>query len=136
MLLGVPLLILPVIAYNILAFVTGIVWSSEVVGLEMVSGARWVMTVGDLFLAVTLVLLFVEILKATRTSSVSILDHALSTLVFIVCLVEFLVVPQAATSVYFLMTAIALIDVVAGYSVTIVAARRDFAVDRYPPGNY
>ncbi|MDP2620884.1 MAG: hypothetical protein Q8P46_12040 [Hyphomicrobiales bacterium] len=136
MLLGIPLLVLPLIAYNVLTFVTEIVWSREVIGVNMVSGARWVLTVEDLFITVALLLLFVEILKATRTGFGSVFDHAMSTLVFIVCLVEFLVVPQAATSVYFLMTAIALIDVVAGYSVTIRAARRDFAVDHYPPGSY
>jgi len=136
MLLGIPLLILPFIAYNILTFVTEVVWSSEVVGVVMVSDARWVLTAADLFIALTLVLLFAEILKATRTGRSSIIDHGMSTLVFIACLIEFLIVPQAATSVYFLMTAIALIDVVAGFSVTITAARRDFAVDHYPPGNF
>ena len=136
MLLGIPLLIFPVIAYNILTFVTGIVWASEVIGVTMVSDARWVLTVADLFLAATLVLLFVEILKATRTGRSSIVDHGVSTMVFIVCLIEFLIVPQAATSVFFLMTVITLIDVVAGFSVSIVAARRDFAVDHYPTGNF
>ena len=129
MLLGIPLLIFPVIAYNILTFVTEIDWSSEVMALDMVSDARWVMTAGDLFIALTLVLLFFEILKSTRTGRGSIVDHGLSTLVFIACLIEFLVVQEAATSVYFLMTVITLIDVVAGYSVTIASARRDFAID-------
>ena len=134
MLLGIPLLILPVIAFNILTFVTEIVWSSEVFGIDMVSGARWVMEVKDLFIVVALLLLFFEILKATRTGPGSILDHAASTLLFIVCLIEFLIVPKAATSVFFLMTVITLIDVIAGFSVTIRAARRDFAVDHYRPG--
>lgn len=135
MLLGLPLLILPLVAYNILTFVTGITWTGEVVGFDMVSGARWALTAQDLFIAITLVLLFAEIIKATRTGRSSIIDHSLSTVVFIVCLIEFLVVPQAATSAFFLMTAITLIDVVAGFSVSITAARRDFAVDHYPPVN-
>ena len=134
MLLGIPLLIFPVIAYNILTFVTEVNWSSEVIALDMVSNVRWAMTTADLFIALTLVLLFFEILKATRTGRGSIVDHALSTLVFIVCLIEFLVVQEAATSVFFLMTVITLIDVVAGYSVTIASARRDFSVDHYPLG--
>lgn len=136
MLLGIPLLILPLIAYNILTFVTEVDWSSEIIGFDMVSGAHWALTAQDLFVAVTLVLLFAEILKATRTGRSSVIDHGLSTLVFIACLVEFLIVRQAATSPYFLMMAITLIDVVAGFSVTITSARRDFAVDHYPPGNY
>ena len=45
--------------------------------------------------------LFVESVKATYTSSISLVDHGLSMLVFITCLVEFLVVSAAATSVFF-----------------------------------
>jgi hypothetical protein len=130
MLLSLPLLLIPVIAYNVLAFSTGITWSYEVLALDMVSGARWVLSLADLFLALTLVLLFVEILKSTRTGTVSLVDHILSTGLFVICLIEFLLLPAAATSVFFLMTVITLIDVVAGFSVTIAAARRDFSVDR------
>lgn len=130
MLLSLPLLLIPVIAYNLLVFFSGITWSYEVLALDMVSGARWVMSLADLFIALTLVLLFVEILKSTRTGTVSLVDHILSTGLFVICLIEFLLLPAAATSVFFLMTVITLIDVVAGFSVTIAAARRDFAVDR------
>lgn len=134
MLLGIPLLIFSFIAYNILTFVTEVDWSSEVMALDMVSGEHWVLTVADLFIASSLVLLFFEILKATRTGRESIIDHGLSTLVFIACLIEFLIIKEAATSVFFLMTVITLIDVVAGFSVSIVSARRDFAVDHFPTG--
>ena len=94
----------------------------------MLSGVVWAFTLGDMLIAGTLFLLFIEILKATRTSGNSLVDHALSTIVFIICLIEFLVVPEAATSLFFFITLIALIDVIAGFSVTIRAARRDFAV--------
>jgi hypothetical protein len=94
----------------------------------MLSGSLWIFTLSDLVVAGTLFLLFIEILKATRTSGNSLIDHALSTIVFIICLIEFLVVPEAATSLFFFITLIALIDVIAGFSVTISAARRDFAV--------
>ena len=51
-----------------------------------------------------------------------------SMIVFVLYLIWFLVVPTAATSLFFLITIIALIDVVAGFSVTIRAARRDYSV--------
>lgn len=132
MLPAFPLLVLPVIFYNVLGAFTGVAWSDEVLGITMLSGARFSLSVADLFIAVSLALLFVEILKATRTGRSSIVDHALSMVVFIVCLVEFLSVGFAATSVFFLLTCITLIDVVAGYSVSISAARRDFGIDHYP----
>jgi len=94
--------------------------------VEMISDARWTMVVGDLTIAVAILFLFFEILKATRTSSGSIIDHALSTVVFIIYLIEFLTVATAAHSVFFILTVIALVDVVAGFSVTITSARRDF----------
>jgi hypothetical protein len=92
----------------------------------MISDANWTLTLGDLVVLITLVLLFVELIKATRTGGSSIVDHALSTILFVFCLVEFLLVPQAATSVFFFIMMVTMIDVVAGFSITIRAARRDF----------
>ena len=129
MLYSFPLLTLPVIAYNVIAFFAPVSWISEVFRVTMVSGSDWIFRVHDMMLAISLLLLFFEILKATRTSAGALLDHALSMVLFIVCLVEFLLVPEAATSTFFLMTLIVLIDVVAGYSVTIRGALRDMSVN-------
>jgi hypothetical protein len=128
MILSVPFLIFSVIAYNAIVFMTGTPFNTTVFDVPMLSGAVWTFKLGDLLVAGTLFLLFIEILKATRTSGNSLVDHALSTIVFIICIIEFLVVPEAATSLFFFITLIALIDVIAGFSVTIRAARRDFAV--------
>ena len=128
MILSVPFLVFSVIAYNVIVFVTGAPFDTVVFEVPMLSGALWIFTLGDMLVVGSLFLLFIEILKATRTSGNSLVDHALSTIVFIVCLIEFLVVPEAATSLFFFITLIALIDVIAGFSVTIRAARRDFAV--------
>ena len=97
----------------------------EIFSLPMLSGARWTFTIGDLIMLVTLLLLFVEIVKSTYTSTSSLLDHGLSMLVFVACLIEFLTVPQAATSLFFLIMMAALIDVIAGYTIGIRVARRD-----------
>jgi hypothetical protein len=56
---------------------------------------------------------------------VAIVNHALSMLLFIVCLVEFLLFSAFATSTFFLVTLMVLLDVLAGFIVTIVASRRD-----------
>ncbi len=128
MILTFPFLLLSVIAYNVFVFVTGTPFEMTVFQVPMISGAVWTFTLSDFLVTATLFLLFIEILKATRTGGNSLIDHALSTIVFIACLIEFLVVPEAATSLFFFITIITLIDVVAGFSVTIRAARRDFAV--------
>jgi uncharacterized membrane protein len=95
----------------------------------LVSGATFAFTMGDLLIVLSLVLLYFEIFKATRTSSLSIVDHLLSMLLFVACLVEFIILPGFGTSVFLLLTLMCFIDVVAGFTVTISTARRDFAVD-------
>jgi hypothetical protein len=72
--------------------------------------------------------LFVELIKSTYTSAASLFDHGLSMLVFIICIIEFLVVDSAATSVFFFVMMGALIDVVAGFTIGIRVARRDLTI--------
>ena len=133
LLTNVPLLIVPFIAYNLVAL--GLVdvnggdpWSAPVMALSMVSGARWVMDLGDLMITLGLFLLFFEILKATRVGAHTIIDHLLSSFVFIAFLVEFLLVRSAATSVFFVLMTITFVDVIAGFSVSIRSATRDVSV--------
>ena len=125
----IPLLSLPLIIYNLVAFdIVGDKthgWAAPVMSLNMVSGAVWTMSVGDLLIVFALVLLFVEILKSTKVGNASIVDHMFSTVVFIFYLVEFLLVPAAATSLFFSCMAMSLIDLIAGFSVSIRSAARD-----------
>jgi len=136
MLLSIPFLIIPVIIYNAIAFLSADVQATMTSALlspiTLVSGGVWTFTLADLLLLISLVFLFVEILKSTRVGTISLLDHILSTILFVICLVEFMVVKQAATSVFFLIMVMTLIDMVAGFSVTMRAARRDIGFA--PPG--
>ncbi len=132
----IPLLVLSFVVYN-LVVLSG-AWSSPVPADEilrnplfqipMLRGAVWVFSKGDLIILLTMILLFGELIKATYTTSSSLLDHGLSMVVFIACLVEFLLVPQAATSIFFFIMIATLIDVVAGFSIGIRTARRDFNI--------
>lgn len=133
MLVNFPLFLISFAIYNMLVFLTpGVAWSDVLATVPMQSGATWTITMGDALIALSLVFLFFEVLKATRTSTRSMFDHILSTLVFIGALVEFLIVPQAATSVFALLLVMALIDVMAGWSVSMRAARRDLTVESMP----
>jgi len=96
-------------------------------------GPSWSFTWGDLLMLITLLLLFAEIVKATYTSTASLLDHGFSMLVFIACLVEFLMVDSAYTSVFFFIMIATLIDVVAGYTIGIRVARRDIGFGGMAP---
>ena len=85
-------------------------WEGGLFSVSMMSGGIWTMTLGDALIVLTLVFLFVEIVKSTRTSNVSIIDHLLSTFVFVAYLVEFLLVQGAAHQVFFILMVITLID--------------------------
>ncbi|QKP78677.1 hypothetical protein HT051_02665 [Methyloligella sp. GL2] len=119
-------MLIVVLLYAVLVMI-GADFAAPIFDIPLPSGGSWAFTVSDAVMTLALFLLFVEILKATKTGGNSVIDHALSMIVFVLCLVLFLVWPAAATSLFFLITVIALIDVVAGFSVTIRAARRDYA---------
>ncbi|MEM7301774.1 MAG: hypothetical protein AAF468_11880 [Pseudomonadota bacterium] len=133
MLLNVPLMLVALILYNLVIFgVLGTysvgIWETEITNLTMISGAEWVMSLGDLMIVLGLILLFFEILKATRVGPGSFIDHMLSTLVFIVFLIEFLLVRSAATPVFFILMMMTLVDVLAGFAVSVRAATRDVSL--------
>ncbi|WP_018690180.1 hypothetical protein [Ahrensia kielensis] len=123
----IPLMIIPFIAYNVILATGASVdpWNGTVFSVNLISGGQWTMSLGAMLLAIGLLFLFFEILKSTRTSNTSVLDHLFSTVVFIAFLVEFLIVAGASTSVFFLLMMMALIDVMAGFSVSIRSAGRD-----------
>ncbi|MBF0135448.1 MAG: hypothetical protein H7833_11270 [Magnetococcus sp. DMHC-1] len=87
-------------------------------------------TLGDVLIMVGVGALYVELFKATRSSDASILDHMLSMMVFVVFLVEFLLVAAAGTVTFLTLTLMSFLDVVAGFTVTISASRRDFSSSR------
>jgi hypothetical protein len=124
---AIPLLAFVVIAYVAFAW-AGADFTLARFTPTLPSGGLWQITLGDMLLTVALIVLFFEVVKATRTGGNSVVDHALSMIVFIACLILFLVWQPAATSLFFLITVISLIDVIAGFSVTIRSARRDFSV--------
>jgi uncharacterized membrane protein len=133
MLVNFPLFLISFALYNMIVFLTpGVSWNDTLASVPMQSGATWVISLGDALIALSLVFLFFEMLKATRTSSRSLFDHILSTVVFVGALVEFLIVPQAGTSVFAILLTMALIDVLAGWSVSMRAARRDLTVESMP----
>ena len=123
---ALPLTIIPFILYNLL-MILGVDLTSSLVGdgITMMSGGVWKFTWGDLLLLIGMVVLFIEIVKATYTGTASMIDHGLSMLVFVAYLVEFLLVAQASSSVFFLLMMAALIDVIAGFTIGIRVAKRD-----------
>lgn len=130
----VPLLLIPLVIYNLIVLGPMIGPVADVQGwlaqpmfsVHMFSGDVWNVSSGDALLGTAVFLLFIEIVKSTRTDAVSLINHGLGTLLFIFFLIEFLTMRGFSNSVFGLLCALQLVDVVAGYTVTAVAAKRDF----------
>jgi hypothetical protein len=134
-----PLLALPVLIYNLFALTlaggfsatdSSVRLSAPLFSFRAAAGAVWPVRLSDMLLAISLVVMFVELLKATTSRRIAIINHALSMLLFVVCLVEILLLPAFANSTFFLIGLMVLLDVLAGFVVTIVASRRDGDVVR------
>src|SRR5581483_11169425 len=96
---ALPLLALPVLLYNIvvLTFSGGFrsqeaaaKLSTPLMTINVASRAGWAVSLGDLLLAGALIVLFIELLKSTSSRQVAIINHSLSMILFVACLVEFL----------------------------------------------
>ena len=123
-----PLLIIPFLLYNILALTlmgwqpNG--WTNQLFTIPMVS-AKWSLTWSDVMLVIGLVCLFFEVIKSTNTGRNSVIEHMASTALFVVFLVEFLLFAPAASSTFFLLMIMTIVDVVAGFTISITGAGRD-----------
>lgn len=127
--MSIPLLLLVVVAYNAMAL-TGIADVAQpVLELRLVSGVRWSPTVGDLAVAAGAVLLAADILKAAMRrldSRRSFLDPLLSLTLFAIVLLQFLLMPAFASSAFFILALLCLLD--AGARILLAATtppRRD-----------
>ena len=128
--LGFPLLLIPFAIYNIIAFLMpGVAWSSVVSTVHMMSGVDWTMTTGDVLIALAILLLCGEVMKSSRISRRTIIDHALSLILFLGMLIEFILVKQAAAATFFLLLVVGFIDVLGGFAVTLRSAQRDLTVE-------
>jgi hypothetical protein len=128
--LGFPLLLIPFALYNMIAFLTpGVSWTAPVTTVQMMSGQEWVLTWEDLLIAFSIFLLWIEIVKATRMGIRAIMDHLLAMALFVVMLVEFLLVRRAGTSTFFLLMTIALVDVLAGFIVSVRGSQRQVEIE-------
>jgi hypothetical protein len=133
-LIGFPLLVIPFAIYNMIAFLLpGISWTDKVATIHLMSGQDWLLTPEDILLAMAVVLLGIEVIKATRMGIRGLIDHVLSMLLFILMLIEFLLVMRAGTSTFFILMVISLVDVMAGFIITARTAQRDIQVERVEP---
>jgi hypothetical protein len=112
---GFPLLLIPLAIYNIIVFLMpSVSFTDPLVKLTLMSGAEWAVTLSDVLLTLTILLLLAEVIKGARPGAKYLTDHLLSLIVFGAAAAEFLLWPKFGTSTYFLMTALSLVDFLSG----------------------
>lgn len=112
---GFPLLLIPLAIYNIIVFLMpDVSFTDPLVKVMLVSGAEWTVTLSDILLTLAVFLLLAEVIKGARPGAKYLTDHLLSLIVFGAAAAEFVMWPKFATSTYFLMTALSLVDFISG----------------------
>jgi len=100
------------------------------ISITMPSHAIMRPTYGDWLIVAGLLALTFEIFKATRVNDLSIIERVISTAVVIVYLTVWLTKPWAANIYFMLLTLMAFINVIAGFTVTYAAAKASINVGK------
>src|SRR3979411_860184 len=120
--IGFPLLLIPLAIYNIIVFLMpGVSFADPVLKLTLMSGAEWPVTLSDMLLALGILLLLFEVIKGARPGAKYLTDHLLSLVIFGGAAAEFLLWPRFASSTYFLLTMLALAELL--YGIAMLAPR-------------
>ena len=128
-----PLLTVSLIIYGVLTLAGvgdgEVIWHQvQIAVLPLASDDDWIIRGGDFFLVASMGLLFVELIRATRTDTSSIANHGLSFLLFLACLLTFIFINGFGNSYFFIYMSMTFLDAMAGMVVTTVTARRDLNV--------
>ncbi|CAK0763242.1 conserved membrane hypothetical protein [Gammaproteobacteria bacterium] len=124
----IPLFLFLLLIYDAM-ILTGVKMNGDLFTLRLISGESWSSTWSDVLLVLGIIALYIELVKSTSSSMTTIIEHSLSVLVFIGFLVEFLVMKGTATSAFVILMLMSLLDVMAGFTITVSTARRDFMVE-------
>lgn len=133
MLVGFPLLLIPLAVCNIIVFLMpGVSFSTPLVTVPLMSGAVWAVTLSDGLLAFGILLLLLEVMKSRRPGAKYFTDHFLSLLVFGGAAAEFVLLPQFGTSTFFLLSLIALVEFLSGIALRPRRPKRAVAMAQAP----
>ena len=129
---AVPLLVLPVAIYNLVLLIlpggpaaagASAELASPLFTVPMTSGAAWPVCLGDVLLASALAVLFVDLMKPSGGPRAAAANLGFCLLLLVLCVGEFLALGGCATSVFFLITLMVLLDALAAFTVTVLGGR-------------
>jgi hypothetical protein len=117
-LIAFPLLLIPFALYNMIAFLLNMPFTDVLFSIPLIADQRMPVTTGDVLVAVGMLLLYVEVLKAARFGSKAVMDHVLSFILLVAMACELVLVPRVATPTLLLLTVLSFVDVITGLSVS------------------
>jgi hypothetical protein len=128
---GFPLLLIPLAIYNIIAFLMPDVrFDVPLVRVPLVSREVWAVSLGDMLVTLSVLLLLLEVIKAARGKYLT--DHLLSLLVFGAAAAEFVMWPKFASTTFFLLALLAMVEFISGIALRVKRAPRARAVATAP----
>ena len=123
-LVAFPLLLIPFALYNMVVFLLNMPFTETVFAIPLVSDRRLPVSVGDLVVAIGMLLLYVEVMKAARPGGKGIMDHVLSFVLLLAIAGELVLVPRASTVTLLLLAVLGFVDLRTGISLSLRARRR------------
>jgi len=99
-------------------------FTETVFAIPLVSDRRLPVSVGDLVVAIGMLLLYVEVMKAARPGGKGIMDHVLSFVLLLAIAGELVLVPRASTVTLLLLAVLGFVDLLTGISLSLRARRR------------
>jgi len=123
-LVAFPLLLIPFALYNMVVFLLNMPFTETVFAIPLVSDRRLPVSVGDLVVAIGMLLLYVEVMKAARPGGKGIMDHVLSFVLLLAIAGELVLVPRASTVTLLLLAVLGFVDLLTGISLSLRARRR------------
>jgi hypothetical protein len=127
-LIAFPLLLIPFALYNMIVFLMNLPFTDTVFTIPLMEGRGMPVTTGDTIIAIALLMLYVEAVKAARGSKGA-MDHVLALILFVGMAVELALVPKATTPTLLLLTAISFIDVITGLTITRRSKPQDIVLE-------
>ena len=110
-------LIIPFVFFNMIVFLLTMPLTETVFTIPLVSDRQMPVAIGDLIVAIGMLLLYVEVVTAVRTGGRTIMDHMLAFILFAAITSELAFVSRARSPTLLLLAVLGFVDFIAGVSI-------------------
>ena len=110
-------LIIPFAFFNMVVFLLNMPFTETVFTIPLVSDRQMPVAIGDLIVAIGMLLLYVEVVTAVRTGGRTIMDHMLAFILVAAITSELAFVSRARSPTLLLLAVLGFVDFIAGVSI-------------------